>query len=139
MNPIISMCFYVATVFSQANLDGIDNEKFTFGLRQITEDVMMEKGLALCDQSNESASPVFVTVTAIKAPTQGVRIGPFEFKQKKTIVEVDVAIGSRVHHGVGRANTNVAATLMQLQDENLPFERTEFSIAVKKAIVDALD
>jgi hypothetical protein len=29
--------------------------------------------------------------------------------------------------------------LLQLQDENLPFEQTEFSIAVKKAIIDALD
>jgi hypothetical protein len=34
---------------------------------------------------------------------------------------------------------NVAATLLQLQDENLPFEQTEFSIAVKRAIEDALD
>ena len=139
INPIIAMCFYVASVGSQANLAGIDNQKFTFGLRQITEDVLAEQGNPLCDPSVEGSSPVYVTVTDIKAPTQGIRIGPFEFKQKKTIVEVDIAIGSSVYHGVGRANTNVAATLMQLQDENLPFERTEFSIAVKKAIVDALD
>ena len=39
-------------------------------------------------------------------------------------------MGSTVHHGVGRANTNVAATLMQLQDETLAFERTEFSVAL---------
>ena len=139
INPIIAMCFYVASVGSQANLAGIDNQKFTFGLRQITEDILSNQGNALCDSTAEGASPVYVTVTEIKAPTQGIRIGPFEFKQKKTIVEVDIAIGSSVRHGVGRANTNVAATLMQLQDENLPFERTEFSVAVKKAIVDALD
>ncbi len=139
INPILAMCFYVATVTSNANLAGIDNQKFTFGLRQITEDVLNERGNPLCPSTDLNASPVYVTVTEIKAPTQGVRIGPFEFKQKKTIVEVDVAIGSQVYHGVGRANTNVAATLMQLQDDNLPFERTEFSVAVKKAIVDALD
>jgi hypothetical protein len=40
---------------------------------------------------------------------------------------------------VGVAKMNVAATLLQLQDENLPFEQTEFSIAVKKAIINALD
>jgi hypothetical protein len=33
---------------------------------------------------------------------------------------------------------NISATLLQLQDENLPFEQTEFSIAVKKAIQNAL-
>ena len=139
INPILAMCFYVASVTSNANLAGIDNQKFTFGLRQITEDVLAEQSKPLCDPSVEGSSPVYVTVTDIKAPTQGIRIGPFEFKQKKTIVEVDIAIGSSVYHGVGKANTNVAATLMQLQDENLPFERTEFSVAVKKAIEDALD
>jgi len=139
MNPIILMCFYVASVGSQDNLAGIDNKKFTFGLKQMTEDIILQQGNLLCDSTAEGASPVYVTVTDIKAPTQGIRIGPFEFKQKKTIVEVDIAIGSKVYHGVGRANTNVAATMMQLQDENLAFEQTEFSVAVKKALVDALD
>jgi len=138
MNPILVMCFYVAGVTSQSNLAGIDNNKFTFGVRQITEDILSNDGIVLCDSSSESASPVYVTITDIKAPTQGVRIGPFEFKQKITIVEVDVAIGSQVYHGVGKAKTNVAATLLQLQDENLPFERTEFSVALKKSLEDAL-
>jgi hypothetical protein len=138
MNPILVMCFYVASVTSQSNLAGIDNNKFTFGVRQITEDILSNDGIVLCDSSSESASPVYVTITDIKAPTQGVRIGPFEFKQKITIVEVDVAIGSQVYHGVGKAKTNVAATLLQLQDENLPFERTEFSVALKKSLEDAL-
>ena len=133
------MCFYVASVSSQDNLAGIDNKKFTFGLKQMTEDILLQQGNPLCDSTAEGASPVYVTITDIKAPTQGIRVGPFEFKQKKTIVEVDIAIGSKVYHGVGRANTNVAATMMQLQDENLAFEQTEFSVAVKKAIVDALD
>ena len=40
--------------------------------------------------------------------------------------------------GVGTAKMNVAATLLQLQDPDLPFEQTEFSIAMKKAIESAL-
>jgi hypothetical protein len=138
MNPILAMCFYVASVTSQSNLAGIDNNKFTFGVRQITEDILSNDGIVLCDSSSESASPVYVTITDIKAPTQGVRIGPFEFKQKITIVEVDVAIGSQVYHGVGKAKTNVAATLLQLQDDKIPFDRTEFSVALKKSLEDAL-
>jgi hypothetical protein len=138
MNPILAMCFYVASVTSQSNLAGIDNNKFTFGVRQMTEDILSNDGIILCDSSSESASPVYVTITDIKAPTQGVRIGPFEFKQKITIVEVDVAIGSQVYHGVGKAKTSVAATLLQLQDDNIPFDRTEFSVALKKSLEDAL-
>jgi hypothetical protein len=104
----------------------------------MTEDILSNDGIVLCDSSSESASPVYVTITDIKAPTQGVRIGPFEFKQKITIVEVDVAIGSQVYHGVGKAKTSVAATLLQLQDDNIPFDRTEFSVALKKSLEDAL-
>jgi hypothetical protein len=140
MNPIITLCFYVASVVSNGSLGGVENEKFTFGVKQMTEDLLLERGTLLCDPTMiKSAQPVTIVITDIKAPTQGIRIGPFEFKQKKTIVELDVMMDGKVYHGVGTANTNVAATLMQLQDETLAFERTEFSVAVKKAIVDALD
>ena len=64
---------------------------------------------------------------------------PFEFKQKKTFVTVTVTKDGKEYVGTGTAKMNVAATLLQLQDDNLPFEQTEFSIAIKKAIVDALD
>lgn len=132
MNTIV--CYFVASVMSMASINGISEEKFTFGVRQITEDIVGQEA-PLCP----GGSPIYVTVESIKAPTQGVRVGPFEFKQKKTIVTVSVVKDGMTHVGVGTAKMNVAATLLQLQDENLPFEQTEFSIAMKKAIEDALD
>lgn len=132
MNPIV--CYFVASVISMASINGIEQEKFTFGVRQITEEVLAEQA-PLCPDG----SPVYVTVDEIKAPTQGIRVGPFEFKQKKTYVTVTVTKDGKQYVGTGTAKMNVAATLLQLQDENLPFEQTEFSIAIKKAIVDALD
>lgn len=127
-------CYFVSSVISLASMAGIDEQKFTFGIRQITEDVV-SKDSPLCPDG----SPINVTILSIEAPTQGIRIGPFEFKQKKTIVKVRVEKDGKSTEGVGVAKTNVAATLLQLQDENLPFEQTEFSVAIKKAIVDALD
>ena len=132
MNTIV--CYFVASVMSMASIAGIPEEKFTFGVRQITEEVLGDQA-PLCPDG----SPVYVVVNEIKAPTQGIRIGPFEFKQKKTFVTVTVTKDGKEYVGTGTAKMNVAATLLQLQDDNLPFERTEFSIAVKKAIVDALD
>ena len=132
MNAIV--CYFVASVMSIASIAGISEEKFTFGVRQITEEVLAEN-TPLCPDG----SPVYVVVESIEAPTNAIRIGPFEFKQKKTIVTVKVTKDGKESVGVGTAKMNVAATLLQLQDENLPFEQTEFSIAVKKAIVDALD
>lgn len=132
MNTIV--CYFVASVMSMASIAGIPEEKFTFGVRQITEEVVGEQS-PLCPDG----SPIYVVVNEIKAPTQGVRIGPFEFKQKKTFVTITVTKDGKQYVGTGTAKMNVAATLLQLQDENLPFEQTEFSIAVKKAIIDALD
>lgn len=132
MNPIV--CYFVASVMSLASINGIEQEKFTFGVRQITEEIVGQQA-PLCPDG----SPIYVVVEEIKAPTQGIRIGPFEFKQKKTYVTVKVTKDGKESVGVGTAKMNVAATLLQLQDENLPFEQTEFSIAVKRAIEDALD
>jgi hypothetical protein len=132
MNPIV--CYFVASVLSLASIKDIPEEKFTFGVRQITEEIVGQEA-PLCPDG----SPIYVVVNEIKAPTQGVRIGPFEFKQKKTFVTVTVTKDGKESVGVGTAKMNVAATLLQLQDENLPFEQTEFSVAVKKAVEDALD
>ena len=132
MNPIV--CYFVASVMSLASIKDIPEEKFTFGVRQITEEIVGQEA-PLCPDG----SPIYVVVNEIKAPTQGVRIGPFEFKQKKTFVTVKVTKDGKETTGVGTAKMNVAATLLQLQDENLPFEQTEFSVAVKRAIEDALD
>jgi hypothetical protein len=131
MTPII--CYFVSSVISMASIAGISEEKFTFGVRQITEEIVGQEA-PLCP----NGSPIYVVVNEIKAPTQGVRIGPFEFKQKKTFVTVTVTKDGKESVGVGTAKMNIAATLLQLQDENLPFEQTEFSIAVKKAIENAL-
>ena len=132
MNPIV--CYFVASVLSLASIKDIPEEKFTFGVRQITEEIVGQEA-PLCPDG----SPIYVVVNEIKAPTQGVRIGPFEFKQKKTFVTVTITKDGKEYVGTGTAKMNVAATLLQLQDENLPFEQTEFSVAVKRAIEDALN
>lgn len=132
MNPIV--CYFVASVISLASLKDIPEEKFTFGVRQITEEIVGQEA-PLCPDG----SPIYVTVESIKAPTKGIQVGPFKFKQKKTLVTVKVVKDGEESIGIGSAKMNVSATLLQLQDENLPFEQTEFSIAVKRAVEDALD
>ena len=127
MNPIV--CYFVASVMSLASINGIEQEKFTFGVRQITEEIVGQQA-PLCPDG----SPIYVVVEEIKAPTQGIRVGPFEFKQKKTYVTVKVTKDGKESVGVETAKMNVAATLLQLQDENLPFEQTEFSIAIRKLL-----
>src|SRR5210317_2605443 len=132
MNTIV--CYFVASVISLASLKGIPEEKFTFGVRQITEEIVGQSA-PLCDDG----SPIYVTVESIKAPTKGIQIGPFKIKQKKTTVSILIVKDGVEYRGEGDAKMKTKAMMVQLQDENLPFEQTEFSIAVKKAIIDALD
>ena len=131
MNQII--CYFVSAVLSLAQLDGVDQKRFEFGVRQMTEEILSEKYL-LCSDGR----PVEVTVLSIEAPTTGVQVGPFEFKQKKTIVKTKVVIDGKEYYGEGTNKTTATSTLLQLQDENLPFERTEFSVALKKSLENAL-
>jgi len=128
------LCYFVASVISLASLKGIEEEKFTFGVKQITEELVAQES-PLCDDGE----PIYVTVESIKAPTQGIQIGPFKIKQKKTTVTVLIKKDGEELRGEGVAKMKSKAMMLQLQDENLPFEQTEFSIAVKKAIEDALD
>ncbi|MDA9016522.1 hypothetical protein N9H63_00825 [bacterium] len=128
------LCYFVASVISLASLKGIEEEKFTFGVKQITEELVAEEA-PLC----EDGEPIYVTVESIKAPTQGIQIGPFKIKQKKTTVTVLIKKDGEELRGEGVAKMKSKSMMLQLQDENLPFEQTEFSIAVKKAIEDALD
>jgi len=131
MNTIV--CYFVASVISLASLKGIPEEKFTFGVRQITEEIVGQSA-PLC----EDGSPIYVTVESIKAPTKGIQVGPFKFKQKKTLVTVKVVKDGVETIGIGSAKMNVSATLLQLQDENLPFDEEEYTVEVKKEIEDAM-
>jgi hypothetical protein len=128
------LCYFVASVISLAKLDGVDQNRLEFGVRQMTEELISDK-YSLCPEGN----PIEVQIVSIEAPTKGIQVGPFEFKQKKTIVTVKVLIDGKEYVGIGTNKTTASSTLLQLQDENLPFEQTEFSVALKKALEDSLD
>jgi hypothetical protein len=128
------LCYFVASVISLAQLDGVDPNRLQFGIRQMTEELISDK-YALCPDGE----PIEVQIISVESPTKGIQIGPFEFKQKKTIVTAKVLIDGKEYVGTGTNKTTTTSTLLQLQDENLPFEQTEFSVALKKALEDALN
>jgi hypothetical protein len=82
---------------------------------------------------------VSVLIESIEAPSTGISLGPFERKRKKTIVTLIITKDNKEYKGVGESNTDVKSTFIELQDENLPFEKSAFSSALKKAIQNALE
>lgn len=126
-------CYKVEKVTTSVEAPELSTNRVLFGIKQITEEVLSEK-YTIC----ENGSPVSVEVVSIEAPTTGVTIGPFTATKKETIVMVKITKDGKEFFGEGRAKTTVKSTFIELQDPNLPFEKTTFASAVKKSIVDAV-
>ena len=127
-------CYSVKHVESRANIEGISPKRFTLGVKQITEEVISEK-YSIC----EDGDSVSVIVESIDAPTTGVAIGPFEMKRKVTIVTTKIIINGKEYVGVGESKIDVKSTFIELQDENIPFEKSSFSAALKKSLMDGVN
>ena len=126
-------CYSVKGVTTTIEMEEISQRRITFGIKQMMEDVISDKYDLCLD-----GKPVEVKVTSIEAPTTGISIGPWTKVSKKTIVTLLVYIDGKIIEVEGKAKSTVKATFIDLQDENLPFNKTAFASAVKKAIEKSL-
>ena len=122
-------CYTVKAVTTTVEMEEISQRRITFGIKQMMEDIISDK-YDLC----MDGKPVEVQVTSIEAPTTGIEIGPWTKVSKKTIVTLLVYMDGKIIEVEGKAKSTVKATFIDLQDENLPFNKTAFASAVKKAI-----
>jgi len=134
INHRAQTCYQVTSVENKTENPDLNSKKFTFGVKQITEELIGNK-VSICDGGN----PVIVYITSIEAPSVGINIGPFMIKKKITEVKTQVLIDGKVWEGFGSAKLSVNAGFAELRDENLPFEKSIFASAVKKSIEDAIN
>jgi hypothetical protein len=126
-------CYSVKDVKNEGEIEGVNPNRFLLGVKQITEEIL-SNSYSIC----QDGKPVSVLIESIEAPTNSVSLGPFEKKRKKTTVKLIVKIDGDEYEGEGDTNTDVSSTFIELQDENLPFEKSAFSGALKKALQDAI-
>ena len=126
-------CYKVTKVTTLVEAPEMKKERILFGIKQMTEEVLSEK-VGLC----EDGLPVEVEIMSIEAPTTSTSFGPFAKEKKETIVKLRIIIGKDDYWGQGKANVTVQSTFLDLNDDNLPFNKTAFSGAVKKALVEAV-
>jgi len=122
-------CYSVKSVTTEVEMEEISQRRITFGIKQMMEDIISDRYDLCLD-----GKPVEVKVTSIEAPTTGISIGPWTKVSKKTIVTLLVYIDGKIIEVEGKAKSTVKATFIDLQDENLPFNKTVFASAVKKAL-----
>ena len=126
-------CYTVKAVTTAVEMEEISQRRITFGIKQMMEDIVSDKYDLCLD-----GKPVEVQVTSIEAPTTGIEIGPWTKVSKKTIVTLLVYMDGKIIEVEGKAKSTVKATFIDLQDENLSFNKTAFASAVKKAIEKSL-
>jgi hypothetical protein len=126
-------CYKVTSVVASADAPDMKKERVIFGIKQLAEEIVSEK-FTICNDG----SPITVDVFSIEAPTTGIAIGPFTAIKKETIIKVKVTKDGKEYIGEGTAKTTVKSTLIELKDENLPFEKTTFASAIKKSLLDAV-
>lgn len=126
-------CYTVSKVENLTTNPDLSSRKFVFGLKQLTEELVGDK-YTIC----EDGQPIHVAITSIESPTVGINIGPFMIKKKNTIVKVIVVKDGVEYSGEGSAKLSVKATFAELKDENLPFEKSTFASAVKKALEESI-
>ena len=126
-------CYKVTKVSSQVEAPEMKKERVVFGIKQMTEEILSEKH-DIC----ENGTPVEVEVLSVEAPSTNTSLGPFSKTKKVTIVKLRLIIKGEENWGQGDANVTVQSTFLDLNDDNIPFNKTAFSGAVKKALVEAV-
>lgn len=126
-------CYSVNKVENKTENPDLSSKKFTFGVKQIAEELISEKK-SLC----EEGLPIYVNILSIEAPSIGINIGPFMIKKKITEVKTEVVIDGKVYEGYGESKLSVKAGFAELRDENLPFEKSVFASAIKKSLENAI-
>jgi hypothetical protein len=126
-------CYKVTKVSSQVEAPEMKKERVIFGIKQMTEEILSEK-FDIC----ENGTPVEVEILSVEAPSTNTSLGPFSKTKKITIVKLRLIIEKEEYWGQGEANVTVQSTFLDLNDDNLPFNKTTFSGAVKKALVEAV-
>ena len=126
-------CYSVKKVYSSADIEEISQQRIIFGIKQMTEELVSEK-YSIC----QDGAPVEVDVYSIEAPSQSISLGPFAKKKKITIIKIKITMGKNELYGEGEAEISTQSMFLDLNDDTLPFNKTAFASAVKKALVAAL-
>ena len=121
---------------------GIQDDRITMGVRQLLEEQFQESSYQLVDDDNANFVASAEIVWVGRPDEAFSIIGLFNRRKSETEVRMnvlvrEVATGRVVTgRGVGTITTDIQATGLQIE-EDLPFNRSEFGGAVRKALVEA--
>ena len=122
---------------------GIKDDRITMGIRELLQEQFQESNYLLVEDDNANFT-VSAEIVYIGRPNEAFSIiGIFNRRKTKTQVRLNVLLkenstGKVVSsRGMGEIDTKVSATGLQIEEDGVPFSRSELGGALRKAIDDA--
>ena len=122
---------------------GIKDDRVTMGIRELLQEQFQDSNYLLVEDNNANFT-VSAEVVYIGRPNEAFSIvGIFNRRKTKTQVRLNVLIKDNTtgkvisSRGMGEIDTKISATGLQIEEDGVPFSRSELGGALRKAIDDA--
>ena len=122
---------------------GIKDDRITMGIRELLQEQFQESNYILVEDGNANFT-VSAEIVYIGRPNEAFSIiGIFNRRKTKTQVRLNVLITDNTtgkvisSRGMGEIDTKISATGLQIEEDGVPFSRSELGGALRKAIDDA--
>ena len=139
VRPTLTVSKFVST---SENV-GIKDDRITMGIRELLQEQFQESNYLLVEDGNANFT-VSAEIVYIGRPNEAFSIiGIFNRRKTKTQVRLNVLITDNTtgkvisSRGIGEIDTKVSATGLQIEEDGVPFSRSELGGALRKVIDDA--
>ena len=139
VRPTLTVSKFVGT---SENI-GIKDDRVTMGIRELLQEQFQDSNYLLVEDNNANFT-VSAEVVYIGRPNEAFSIiGIFNRRKTKTQVRLNVLMKDNTtgkvisSRGMGEIDTKISATGLQIEEDGVPFSRSELGGALRKAIDDA--
>ena len=139
VRPTLTVSKFVST---SENV-GIKDDRITMGIRELLQEQFQESNYLLVEDGNANFT-VSAEIVYIGRPNEAFSIiGIFNRRKTRTQVRLNVLMKDNTTNkvissrGMGEIDTEVSATGLQIEEDGVPFSRSELGGALRKAIDDA--
>ena len=139
VRPTLTVSKFVST---SENV-GIKDDRITMGIRELLQEQFQESNYLLVEDGNANFT-VSAEIVYIGRPNEAFSIvGLFNRRKTRTQVRLNVLMKDNTTNkvissrGMGEIDTEVSATGLQIEEDGVPFSRSELGGALRKAIDDA--
>ena len=139
VRPTLTVSKFVGT----SDNIGIKDDRVTMGIQELLQEEFQESNYLLVEDGNSDFT-VSAEIVYIGRPNEAFSIvGIFNRRKTKTQLRLNVLIKDNTtgkvisSRGMGEIDTKISATGLQIEEDGVPFSRSELGGALRKAIDDA--